>query len=130
MADRNQNGQFIKGHRGFKQKGDGQRKILRKLLHENSDELFKHALELANGGDTQLMLFFLKKLVGKEPFSDFKIRGNSALEASESLLAAVGSVDPSILQNASVLLQGHLRVQEAADFEERLAALEAGNANS
>lgn len=124
MADRDKDGKFIKGHKGFKKKRPHFR-LLQKKLKDCEPELVEEAFKQAmNGKNPQMFIFMLSKMYGKEPFSDFQLSGKDAVEVSKNLLAAIGTVDPQVLNNASQLLQGHLKVQESEDFEKRLQALE------
>ncbi len=128
MADRDKKtGKFLPGHGGLKKKGTKHFNGLHKLLKSKEPEILEAALQQAlDGTAPQTMQYILRKMYGNAPFSDFKLAGKDALEVSRNLLAAIGNVDPQILNSASQLLQGHLKVQESADFEKRLEALEAG----
>ncbi len=125
MAERDSKGKFLQGHAGLKKSGTRHFNGLQKLLKSKEPEILEAALQQAlDGSAPQVMQFILKKMYGLEPFSNFKLEGKDALEVSHNLLAAIGYVDTSILNQASQLLQGHLKVQESADFEKRLEALE------
>lgn len=125
MADRDKKGKFLPGHSGAKPKGAQQFTLLKRELKSRESEVVNAAIKQALSGDNnQALLFLLRKMYGNEPFSDFKLAGASALDVSNNLLMAIGTIDPSILKSASELLQGHLKIVESVDFEARLKELE------
>ncbi len=123
-AQRDKGGKFLKGHKGLKPKGSQTFTKLRSALKKEEPALIEATIDQAKTGNTVALNFLLTKMYGRAPFSDFKLVGKSITEVSEALLAAVGSVDPQTLQNASKLLESHLKVLEVEQFEKRLTALE------
>lgn len=123
MADRDKNGRFINGHRGFKAVG-GKYKRLRKALLSEETGLIDKVIEQALGGDMVALKLCFEKLYGHGPIPSIKFRGTDPLAISESLLSAVGHCDSESLLQAARLVETHVKIQEFADFEERLEALE------
>ena len=124
MADRKANGQFKKGHAGYKTRN--QCSELRRQLKSQEPAIVKAAIDQAVSGKNQsALLYLLKKLYGTDQLSTcLNPNSKDPLACSESILNSFGAVDGSVLLSASRALEAHLKILEVVDFEERLKKLE------
>jgi Family of unknown function (DUF5681) len=103
------------------------------LLEGEGQEITRKAIELAKNGDTVALRLCLERLIPVRKdrpirFALPPIENPADLtKATSALLAAVaaGDLTPSEAAELGKLVDAHVKAVEAADFAERLAALEA-----
>lgn len=106
---------------------------LEALLEGEAEAITRKAVELALAGDTVALRLCMERLIPARKdrpirFALPEITGPRDLtKASAALLAAVaaGDITPSEAAELGRLIDAHVKAVEAADFAERLAALEA-----
>lgn len=106
---------------------------LEALLEGEAEAITRKAVEMALAGDTVALRLCMERLIPARKdrpirFQLPEINGPKDLtRASAALLAAVaaGDITPSEAAELGRLIDAHVKAVEAADFAERLAALEA-----
>jgi hypothetical protein len=122
-------------------KGNGGRKpgsrnkstlIAEALLRGEEVELVRKAIELAKGGDAQMLKFLLDRILPKDrpikidlPQIDHPHDAFHALSAVIDAVAA-GEIAPSESAAVAPLVAGLSRFIDITDFEKRIQALESG----
>jgi hypothetical protein len=103
------------------------------LLDGEAEKLTRKAIEMALAGDITALRICLDRLapVRRDRHVPFDLPSigtpADAVGASTAIVAAVsvGELTPSEAADLGKLLEAHVRVIEAAEFEDRLAKLEA-----
>jgi hypothetical protein len=103
------------------------------LLDGEAEALTRKAIEMALAGDMAALRLCLDRLapVRRDRHVPFDLPAigtpGDAVGASMAIVAAVsaGELTPSEAADLGKLLEAHVRVIEAAEFEDRLAKLEA-----
>src|SRR5580704_14366438 len=127
---------FTKGNAG-RPKGARHRVSLaaEALLDGESETLTRKAIDLALGGDTTALRLCLERIVPprRERPIHFKLPSlKSALDAAGAMAAitaavAVGEVTAGEASELARLVEGFVKALEAADFDQRLRAIERRN---
>jgi hypothetical protein len=120
-------------------KGNGGRKpgsknrvtaVAEALLRGEETELVRKAIELAKGGDVQMLKFLLDRILPKERSVQVELPrllvASDAVEALGAIVAAIGSGQISPQEGASLatLVATYARAINIADLEVRLETLE------
>jgi hypothetical protein len=121
------------------EKGNGGRKpgsknrvtaVAQALLRREETELVRKAIELAKGGDVQMLKFLLDRILPKErsvrvELPEFLV-ASDAVEALGAIIGAIGAGEISPQEGASLatLVATYARAINVADLEVRLEALE------
>jgi hypothetical protein len=121
------------------QKGNGGRRpgsrnittvVAQALLKGEEDELVRKGLELAKAGDTQMLKFFLERILPKERSVHVELpeldRSSDAVDSLARVIDAVaaGQISPSEAATLSNVLATYARTINIAESEERLTAIE------
>jgi len=106
-------------------------RLLAALLEGEQEELIRKGLEVAAGGDSQMLKFFLSRILPHERFVVIDLpRMESADDAVEALAAVTSAVceakiTPSEAANLAALVNSYARAIDIADLVKRMEALEA-----
>ena len=102
------------------------------LLEGEADAITRKAIELAKAGDTAMIRLCMDRLCPprKDRYVTFELpklnRAADAAQASAAIVEAVARrLTPSEAGELSKMVDAYTRALQAADFEERLAKLEA-----
>jgi hypothetical protein len=121
------------------QKGNGGRKpgsknrttvVAQALLKGEEGNLVRKGLELAMAGDSQMLKFFLERILPKERSVHVELpeldRSSDAVDSLARVIDAVaaGQISPSEAASLSNVLATYARTINIAEFEERLTAIE------
>ncbi len=124
MANRDKNGKFLKGHKGYKAQGKTAFTLLRDSLKTEEPALIKAIIDQAKAGNPAAVNFVFGKMYGKHPFNTFQLKGNDLEAVSKHILASVGIEDPQVLRDAAKLLESHVAIVELSELQKRIEALE------
>jgi hypothetical protein len=123
---------FAKGNPG-RPRGSRNRTtaIAQELLAEEETELVRKGIELAKGGDVQMLKFLLDRLLPKDrsikidipplDFADEAIDGMAAISGA----IAAGQITPSEGADLSSMISGYARTIEVWELSKRIEAIEA-----
>ena len=103
------------------------------LLEGEAETITRKAIELAKAGDGAMLRLCMDRLCPprKDRYVTFELpklnRAADAVQASAAIVEAVaaGDLTPSEAGELSKMVDAYTRALQAADFEERLAKLEA-----
>lgn len=128
---------FTKGKSGNprgRPRGVGKVAALREQIAEHVPEIVKQLIEKARGGDMVSARLLLDRALPPLRAEDGTVKldlpAGSMSEQGEAIIraAALGQITPAQASAMTSALAALARVKETAEFEERLAALEAGAA--
>jgi len=99
-------------------------RLLAALLEGEQEELIRKGLEVAAGGDSQMLKFFLSRIL---PHERFVVSADDAVEALAAVTSAVceAKITPSEAANLAALVNSYARAIDIADLVKRMEALEA-----
>jgi hypothetical protein len=122
---------FAKGNGGRRPGSRNRSTLVAEALHGEEVELVRKAIELAKGGDRQMLKFLLERILPKDrlvqiDLPQIRSPGEAAI-AMTALIQAVAGGEIAPAEGASVasLVTGIHRFVDITDLRERIDALEA-----
>ncbi|MBE0544276.1 MAG: hypothetical protein IH623_23295 [Verrucomicrobia bacterium] len=106
------------------------RSKLRRQLEADAPTLIRKAVELAKGGDVAALRICLDRVLPPLRAVDspqtIEATGNTPSELATAIVreAIAGNIAPDVAKELTAALAGVVRIKEADEFEQRLAALE------
>jgi hypothetical protein len=123
---------FVKGNGGRPTGSKNKASVLAAALLEGDREaLLRKGLELAKAGDSQMLKFFLNRILPRERPITIDLPAMETADDAVEVLAAImaaactGRITPSEAGNLAALVNSYARAIDNADLVKRMDALEA-----